>query len=112
MGHLLAAQPRGAATTAGGEPDVFGLEVGATLAQEVRQLVAAALLAFAEDLRRFQCRALSDAGGNIYYQDNSFSCTWIRMIADYDPCLQPETFSEGDWRRRTPFWRSSAWPNS
>jgi hypothetical protein len=100
---LLTAQPRRAAPPARGEPNVLGLKVGAAFAEEVRELLAAALLGRSEDLAGFEDWRLSDRGGNFYYQDNSFSCTWIRMIADYYPCLQPETFSAGDWRRRMPF---------
>jgi hypothetical protein len=92
VGDLLAAQPWGAAPAARREPDVLGLEQGAALAQEVRELLAAALLAGAEELGGFQRGRLSDAGGKRYYQDNSFSCTWITMSADYHPCSPHETF--------------------
>jgi hypothetical protein len=83
VGHLLAAQPRGAAAAAGGEADILGLQVRSPLAQEVCQLLAASLLRRAEDDARVDRGWLSERGGNLYYQDNSFSCTWISIIADY-----------------------------
>jgi hypothetical protein len=83
VGHLLAAQPRRPATAAGWKPHVLGLEVCSPLAQEVRELLAASILGGAQDEAGVERRRLGDRGGNLYYQDNSFSCTWISMIADY-----------------------------
>ncbi len=83
MRDLLAPQPGGAAAPAAGESDVLGLEVRATLAQEVGQLGAAALAVGADDSDDARRGSFRRDGGNRYYQDNSFSCTWISMIADY-----------------------------
>ena len=56
------------------------------------ELLASALLAGAEDLCGLDSRGLRDLGGNLYYQDISFSCTWISMGAEYHSCLPHETF--------------------
>ena len=85
VGDLLAAQPGRAAAAAAGEAHILGLEVRAALAQEVGQLGPAALAVGADDLRGRQRGASESDGGNLYYQDNSFSCTWISMIAEYRP---------------------------
>src|SRR5947209_3520234 len=73
------------AQAAGGKPDILGLEMGPSLTQEVGQLLAPALVGRAQDVRWGQDRRLSLScnGGNRYYQDNSFSCTWISMVAHY-----------------------------
>jgi len=57
--------------------------MGAALAQEVGELGATALSVSANDLSGRGRLNLDVNGGNRYYQDNSFSCTWISMIADY-----------------------------
>jgi hypothetical protein len=80
---LLAAKPGGSPAPAGGEPHVLGLKVRAALAQEIGQLGAAALIVGTDNPDGARGESVRDDGGNFYYQDNSFSCTWISMIADY-----------------------------
>jgi hypothetical protein len=80
---LLAPEPGRAPPAVTGKPHLLGLEVGAALAQEVGELGATALGVGTDDLRGRRRSKLGVNGGNRYYQDNSFSCTWISMIADY-----------------------------
>jgi hypothetical protein len=80
---LLTAQAGRTAAAAAGETDLLRFEVRATLAQKVGELGAAALAVGPDDLGGRGRWRLEFDGGNFYYQDKSFSCTWISMIADY-----------------------------
>jgi hypothetical protein len=81
--HLLTAQARGPTAPPGRQSDFLGLQRRALLAKEVSQLVPAALVVDADDLGGRESRNVRGNRGNLYYQDNSFSCTWISMVASY-----------------------------
>src|SRR5205085_4586000 len=57
--------------------DVFGRDALAPLSQKVGQLLTAPLA--------ISVIWLSDLGWSSYYQDNSLSCTWIRIVAQCHP---------------------------
>jgi hypothetical protein len=81
--YLLAPEPGRTPAAAARESDLFGLQVCAALAEEVGELGAALLTVRPDHLDGRGRRDLSFDGGDRYYQDNSFSCTWISIIADY-----------------------------
>jgi hypothetical protein len=86
VSNLLAAQTGSAAAASVRQPNVVRLEARATLAEEVRQLRPAPLTVCPEQLYARSRRDLNVDGGDIYYQDNSFSCTWISIGGSYLTC--------------------------
>ena len=81
------------------QADVLGLEQSTALAQKVRELSAAALGGGTDELGGRRAPGdLGCDGGNLYYQDNSFSCTWISMSRRLPPMLATtKSFFSGGW---------------